>query len=182
MFISSLAPGNYTPTTSGVKSHAIWLFRSRYVSARLHAFAAKLLGGQTRLRPLALARQGSLVKSRRYAGVQLIALSAIRGSESRSADFDGAFRPLHQHMQQRWVNVATAWLRGVVFEPVQLIQIGEDYFVRDGHHRISIAHATGQRYIDAEVTVLELGGNPAAGRRPTARPSSLFQGALVPAF
>jgi hypothetical protein len=38
---------------------------------------------------------------------------------------------------------------------VALIQVGDVYFVRDGHHRISVARALGQAYIDAKVIVLE---------------------------
>jgi hypothetical protein len=30
---------------------------------------------------------------------------------------------------------------------VELIQVGEAYFVRDGHHRISVATALGQQQI-----------------------------------
>jgi hypothetical protein len=182
MFATSLEPGNHLLITSGATSYADRLFWRRYAAARLHAFASRLLGRQDRLRPLALARQGTFVKSRRYAGVQLIALASIRGSESRSADFDAAFRPRHRRMHQRWVSVATAWLNGVVFEPVQLIQIGNDYFVRDGHHRISVAHTVGQRYIDAEVTVLELGEPAANGRRAAVRSPAIKLGALVPVF
>ncbi len=37
--------------------------------------------------------------------------------------------------------------------PVDLIQLGDTYFVRDGHHRISVARALGYAYIDANVTV-----------------------------
>ena len=32
------------------------------------------------------------------------------------------------------------------------------YFVRDGHHRISVARARGQRAIDAVVTVWDVAG------------------------
>jgi hypothetical protein len=36
--------------------------------------------------------------------------------------------------------------------PVDLLQIGEIYFVRDGHHRVSVARALGRPDIDALVT------------------------------
>ena len=60
--------------------------------------------------------------------------------------------------------VAAAWMAGVVFAPVQLIRVGDDYFVRDGHHRISVARALGQYAIEAEITVWEV-DNPAASGR-----------------
>jgi hypothetical protein len=50
------------------------------------------------------------------------------------------------------VNIAAAWEMGTPLPPVKLIQIGDLYFVRDGHHRISVARAMGQEAIEAEVT------------------------------
>jgi hypothetical protein len=37
--------------------------------------------------------------------------------------------------------------------PVNLVQINNLYFVRDGHHRISVARMMGQVEIEAEVTI-----------------------------
>jgi hypothetical protein len=45
-----------------------------------------------------------------------------------------------------------------VLPPVVLVQVGDVYFVRDGHHRISVARALGQLDIEAEVTVWHLSG------------------------
>ena len=45
-----------------------------------------------------------------------------------------------------------ARLNDIPLPPVDLIKVGENYFVRDGHHRISVAHALGQEFIEAEVT------------------------------
>jgi hypothetical protein len=39
--------------------------------------------------------------------------------------------------------------------PVELIQVGDVFFVRDGHHRVSVARAMGQEYAEAEVTIWE---------------------------
>jgi hypothetical protein len=45
-----------------------------------------------------------------------------------------------------------------VLPPVVLVQVGDVYFVRDGHHRISVARALGQLDIEAEVTVWQVSG------------------------
>jgi hypothetical protein len=45
-----------------------------------------------------------------------------------------------------------------VLPPVVLVQVGDVYFVRDGHHRISVARALGQLDIEAAVTVWHLSG------------------------
>lgn len=86
-------------------------------------------------------------------GTQVVPVEAIRGSVDRPNDFDQNFNPLQPHTERRWINLAVAWLTGVTLPPVKLIQVGDLYFVEDGHHRVSVARALGQRYIDAEVTV-----------------------------
>lgn len=94
----------------------------------------------------------------RDAGVQMVPIGQIRGSESRSSDFDRDFNPLQDHDKRRWLNVADARRQGKALPPVKLVQVGEVYFVRDGHHRISVARALGQRSIEARVLVWEMGG------------------------
>ena len=41
--------------------------------------------------------------------------------------------------------------------PIDLVRIGEIYFVRDGHHRVSVARALGRDDIDAHVTEVVTG-------------------------
>jgi hypothetical protein len=95
----------------------------------------------------------------RYAGLQPVPIDLIRGSESRVDDFDIHFNPLREKMRDRWLSIAMAYSQGVALPPVSLIQVGGIYFVRDGHHRISVALARGQEVIDAEVIVIEYRGS-----------------------
>jgi hypothetical protein len=55
--------------------------------------------------------------------------------------------------------VAAARRRGKSLPPVDLIQVGDAYFVRDGHHRISVARALGQQDIEAKVIVWQVTGS-----------------------
>lgn len=64
---------------------------------------------------------------------------------------DCSFYPVRDHNQGRWLGVATARQEEKSLPPVELIQVGDVYFVRDGHHRISVARALGQPVIEAEV-------------------------------
>ncbi len=98
------------------------------------------------------------VTGRHYLGTRAVSLRLIRGSEGRSKDFDATFRPLNAANKSRWMSVATAHIEGLPLPRVELIQVGDVYFVRDGHHRISVAKALGQEYIDADVTVWEVAG------------------------
>ena len=91
-------------------------------------------------------------------GTQAVPIARIRGSEGRCSDFDSAFNPLQSHNKDRWLSVAMARQMGVALPPVELIRVGGIYFVRDGHHRISVAQALGQKDIDAVVTVWHVTG------------------------
>ncbi len=98
------------------------------------------------------------IRGRHYAGIQAISIDQIRGSEGRVQDFDAAFHPLSEQTRDRWVSVAAARLQGIALPAVELIQIGDRYFVRDGHHRISVAQALGETAIDAAVTIWDIKG------------------------
>lgn len=107
-------------------------------------------------RLLSLSSQRAWPASRgRYAGLQTVPIDKIRGtsSEGRANDFDADFHPLQAHDEERWKRVAAAWQLGASLGPVDLVQVGDTYFVQDGHHRISVARAMGQQYIEAVVTV-----------------------------
>jgi hypothetical protein len=94
----------------------------------------------------------------RFAGSRTVPITLIKGSEGRSDDFDGQFHPRQAHSRQRWINIAAARLDDVALPPVDLIQVGGVYFVRDGHHRISVARALGEQSIDAVVTIWDVAG------------------------
>jgi hypothetical protein len=59
--------------------------------------------------------------------------------------------PLSDCTRDRWRGIAAARQRGRPLPPVALIQVGDLYFVRDGHHRISVTRALGQHSIEATV-------------------------------
>jgi hypothetical protein len=42
--------------------------------------------------------------------------------------------------------------RGALLPPIDVYRVGGLHFVKDGHHRVSVALATGQEMIDADVT------------------------------
>jgi hypothetical protein len=91
-------------------------------------------------------------------GLQTVVIAQILGSEGRSTDFDRNFYPLRDHNRERWLGIARARQQGKALPPVMLTQIGDVYFVRDGHHRISVARALGQEAIEARVTICQVSG------------------------
>ena len=72
-------------------------------------------------------------------GVQLIPLDSIVGSVDRTRDFDRRFRPTTQRVRPRWERIALARRRGESFPPIEVYRVGDAHFVRDGHHRVSVA-------------------------------------------
>ena len=106
-----------------------------------------------------------------------IAVNQILGSEGRCHDFDVGFRPLRSHNKERWVRIAAARLMRTPLPPVTLMQVGDRYFVLDGHHRISVARALGQTEVDAEVTVCVFAGPLPWEKAATARIPAFFRGA-----
>ncbi len=86
-----------------------------------------------------------------YRGVKTVRVDQIIGSLNRYQDFDRAFLPLQDKTADRWQRVNQAFYNEVSLPPVVLYQVGEVYFVVDGHHRVSVAREQNQIYIDAEV-------------------------------
>jgi len=88
----------------------------------------------------------------RRLGLQVIPLDSIVGSVDRTRDFDRWFRPRSGRSRERWERLARAQRRGEAIPPIDVYRVGELHFVKDGHHRVSVAHALGFRSIDAYIT------------------------------
>jgi hypothetical protein len=84
-------------------------------------------------------------------GLQVVPLEAIVGSVDRSVDFDRGLRPTSARLRSRWERINAAQRRGEALPPVSLFKVGGLYFVRDGHHRVSVAKSLGRTDIDAYV-------------------------------
>ena len=85
-------------------------------------------------------------------GVVEIPLEAIAGTTepNRAAQFDQHFRPTPL-TRGRWQRVWLAVQRGVALPPISVVEIGDAYAIRDGHHRVSVAKARGALTITALV-------------------------------
>jgi hypothetical protein len=92
---------------------------------------------------------------RRVVGVRSIPLCAIVGTAepAKARSFDRGFRP-PSTSRRRWERLWMAARRGAPLPPISVYRLGEEHFVGDGHHRVSVARALGMAAIDAEVTEL----------------------------
>jgi hypothetical protein len=98
----------------------------------------------------ALGRRGE-----RSLGLQTIPVEQIVGSVDKVRDFDRRFRPTSDRSRQRWQQMALMRRQGENLPPIDVYKLGNLYFVRDGHHRVSVARALGAIDIDANVTEID---------------------------
>jgi hypothetical protein len=90
--------------------------------------------------------------SERSLGLKTIDLDSIVGTVGRGRDFDRSFRPTSNRTRTRWERIANAQRRGQDMPPISVYRVGDLHFVKDGHHRVSVARAQKRDKIDAYVT------------------------------
>lgn len=119
----------------------------------LGAIAGRVRGRSAR-RPLSFDEACTALglRGERSLGVLVIPLSRVVGSVDKVQSFDTAFRPTSGRMRHRWERLAEAFRRGESIPPIDVYRLGDLYFVRDGHHRVSVAKALGLDVIEANVT------------------------------
>lgn len=139
-------------TSANDSSHARRLaarsFDRRFAAGKLAQFFSRLSGQSNLLKVLAHQPEAA---NRRTGATLDIPIDQIVGSVSRSQDFDAHFNPLQIHDRERWISVAAARRSGVILPAVELVRGDDGYYVRDGHHRISVAKAMGQVVIEARI-------------------------------
>ena len=84
-------------------------------------------------------------------GIQNVLIDSIVGSEGRYHAFTRSFLPLQEDLRERWKNIDQIRESGQDLPPVELYKVSNAYFVKDGHHRISVARTKGAKYIEARV-------------------------------
>jgi hypothetical protein len=94
-------------------------------------------------------------RAENYLGTKVIPLDAIVGSVDKVRDFDRRFRPTSGRSRQRWERLARASRTGEEIPPIDVYQVGDYYFVQDGHHRVSVARSLGLDVIEARVTAID---------------------------
>ncbi|MDQ3962719.1 MAG: hypothetical protein M3277_02235 [Actinomycetota bacterium] len=90
----------------------------------------------------------------RYIGIEPIPVTNIVGSADRNSKFTRDFLPKDFETRERWRRVEQAFPLGD-FPPIVVYQMGDVYFVVDGHHRVAVAKQRDVEFIDAEITELK---------------------------
>jgi hypothetical protein len=95
-------------------------------------------------------RQNLRLQDSSYRGLQEVELDKIVGSTGRYRDFNRAFLPKTDTLENRWRRVdAVTHEQG--YPPIELFKVGDVYFVRDGNHRVSVARMHKSKTIEAFV-------------------------------
>jgi len=94
-------------------------------------------------------------RAENYLGTKVIPLDAIVGSVDKVRDFDRRFRPTSGRSRERWERLSRASRTGEIIPPIDVYQVGDSYFVRDGHHRVSVARSLRLKVIEASVTAID---------------------------
>lgn len=138
---------NLYPSFTNVRSFTSDQFSRLRTRAVWDAFLAKLSGRDWLPATFPAESDHS---NRKLLGVKTIHVSKIIGTLNRTSDFDHQFRPLGRHLLNRWVDTFINHdLDG--WAPILVHKIGEDYYVEDGHHRVSVARSIGMLFIEANV-------------------------------
>jgi len=154
-------------------------------SARARAFRRSLTtiltGRAQRLRSIEPMLRAAGFEGRSFGGVKEIPVDHIVGSAApdvKTGDFDPAFLPLNRRMRERWTRIYQAMVEGDELPPIDVYKVDDNYYVIDGHHRVSVARNLGRPVINARVINVKT----RAPLGPDVDPAALLRAAEYAAF
>ena len=111
---------------------------------------------------------GATAAPRRPIGLRSVPLDRIVGTMRHPSQNTADFLPLPKlrgaNWRGRWQRITGAIDRLETLPPVDLVQVGDDYYVVDGHNRVAAARKAGGLEVDADVTQLLIPGVTQPGR------------------
>lgn len=140
-----------------------------FVRARREAFFGRLKvwlrndATSNRLSCFDEVRKARRAYVRIHVGRREVEVGRIVGSVDRYREFDRNFLPTRSNLAAKWMRVDRAFHQEEELPPVSLYRIGDEYFVHDGNHRVSVARFQGVEMIDAEVTAFASGHRSTRG-------------------
>ncbi len=144
---------------------------------RLKTLRARWRQGREPLPSLFDRHPDALSGSRHPRGLQIVPLEAIVGTARSPSQNTTDFLPLPQlrgsNWESRWQRIQQATSRLAVLPPVELLKVGDEYWVVDGHNRIAAALRNGAAAVDADVTQLLPQGTTST-THPGSAPTSML--------
>lgn len=127
-------------------------------AARARAFRRSLrtilTGRAQRLHSIEPMLRAAGFEGRSFGGVREIPVDRIVGSAApdfKSGDFDPGFLPINRRMRERWSRIYQEMVEGGELPPIDVYKVDDNYYVIDGHHRVSVARNLGRPTLDARV-------------------------------
>jgi uncharacterized ParB-like nuclease family protein len=133
---------------------AIQDFDAARARAFRRALRSILTGQSRRLQSFEPMLKAAGPDGRHFGGVQEIPVDRIVGSvapEAKASDFDPAFLPVNRRMRERWTRIYLAMVEGDELPPIDVYRVDGNYYVIDGHHRVSVARNLRRPTINARV-------------------------------
>jgi len=130
-------------------------FRRARSQADMKVLLERLRGDSTQLLSYEEVRQKLNLSASVERGLKDVPLSAIVGSVGRYNDFTRDFLPKLDAAVERWARLKAIATGMTGWPPIEVYQIGEAYFVKDGNHRVSVARQMGASHIQAYVTEVQ---------------------------
>lgn len=137
-------------------AQAIRDFRHAREKAALQEIMGRLRGQPTELLSYEDVREKLHARPRPTRELREISLDAIVGSVGRYSDFTRSFLPREAGDEQRWARVKAMTESMEGLPPIEVYQVGDAYFVSDGHHRVSVSREVGAASIEAYVTQVQV--------------------------
>ncbi len=139
------------------ESNGHWIVAAgqHFDRARRQAFVESVIGqlrGQpTSLLPFEDVRDSLGLVPASDRGLHEIPLGKIIGSVGRYREFTRSFLPRDSSIKERWERIYAAAQGMQGLPPIEVYQVGNVYFVKDGNHRVSVAREMGAKTIQAYV-------------------------------
>src|SRR5690242_18490007 len=89
-------------------------------------------------------------------GAAMVPIEQIVGTVEPTRCFDRDFRPTSEVPRMRFERIAAEIRSGRGMDPVELYRCDGRYYVLDGHHRVAVARALGERWVQANITDVRL--------------------------
>ena len=138
-----------------VTSESMERYRRSAGKAQVADLMAKITGSSTDLVSYDAVASRLRARQQIEMGTRMVPLEEIVGSVGRYRDFTRTFLPRAGISPDRWARIDAIMHSMEGYLPIELYQIGQVYFVRDGNHRVSVARANGLTHIEAYVTEIE---------------------------
>jgi nucleotide-binding universal stress UspA family protein len=126
-------------------------FHSARRRAAMDAILSRITGKSPRMMQYDQVRKGLGGLESANRKLMDIPLDSIVGTVGRYNDFNRKLLPLNNNDAVRWAQVRKAIENSIGLPPIEVYQVGDAYFILDGHHRASIAREFGAKQIQAYV-------------------------------